>query len=132
MAKNQTSAQKLSTKSALKKGDIVMVIAGGSAEKRANKGKTGRILGFVGKERDRALVEGLNLIKRHQRPTAPGKPSGIISKESGIHLSNLMFFAEKISKPVKLRFRILADGKKVRGYTDPASSDFVQLEEKVN
>jgi large subunit ribosomal protein L24 len=102
-----------------------MVIAGGNGSTRPNKGKTGKILRFVGA--DRAVVEGLNFVSRHQRQTGPNKPSGKIPKESPIHVSNLMFYVEKLKRPVRLKYRTLADGKKVRGYVDPKNKEFVQI-----
>lgn len=112
----------------LKKGDTVMVIAGGHKIKRPNKGKIGKILGFTGKKGDRVLVEGLNIVKRHQKQTYPGKPHGIIQKEAGIHISNVMYYVEKLKKPVRIKRSVLADGKKVRGYLDPATKEFVQID----
>jgi len=112
----------------LKKGDLVMIIAGGNKEKRPVKGKTGRIIGFSGKNNQRVLVEGLNMIKRHQRATAPGQSSEIIQKEAGVHVSNILFYAEKLNKPVRLKVKFLEDGRKVRGYLDPTSKEFVQVD----
>lgn len=112
-------------KHTLRKGDLVMVIAGGNAKKRPNIGKTGKIVSFVGAER--AIVEGVNFITRHQRQTGPNQPSGKISKEGSIHISNLMYYVEKIKRPVRLKHKTLADGKKVRGYLDTKSKEFVQI-----
>ncbi len=105
-----------------------MVIAGGHKTKRPNKGKIGKILGFTGKNNDRVIVEGLNLVKRHQKQTTPNKPHGIIQKEAGIHISNVMFYVEKLKRPVRVKHTILADGKKVRGYISPESKEFVQID----
>lgn len=112
----------------LKKGDTVMVIAGGHKVKRPNKGKIGKILGFTGKRNDRVIVEGVNLVKRHQRQGMPGKPHGIIQKEAGVHISNVMYYVEKIKKAVRLKRSVLKDGKKVRGYMDPETKKFVQVD----
>ena len=112
----------------LKKGDLVVVIAGGHKIKRPNKGKVGRVLGFSGKNNDRVLIEGLNLVKRHQKQGLPGKPHGIIQKEAGIHISNVMYYVEKLKKAVRLKHSILADGKKVRGYINPESKTFEQID----
>lgn len=114
--------------SLLKKGDTVMVIAGGNKKKRPTQGKSGKILAFGGKRNDRVLVEGLNIIKRHQRATTPGQVAGIIEKEASIHLSNVMFYSEKAQRPVRLKQRLLEDGRKVRGYTDRSSGEFVQID----
>ena len=111
----------------LKKGDLVMVIGGGNRKKRPIQGQVGRIIGFRGKEHDRVLVEGVNLMTRHKRQTAPGKSSGKVQKEGSIHVSKVRYYAEKLKKPVRLRSQFLADGAKVRGYRDPASKEFVQI-----
>lgn len=124
----RTKASQAKTPTALKKGDLVMVIAGGHKTKRPNKGKIGKIVGFAGKAKDRVLVEGVNMVKRHQKQTMPGKAYGIIQKEGGIHLSNVMYYVEKLKKPVRLKSSVLSDGKKVRGYMDPESKKFVQVD----
>ncbi len=118
-------------KSALKKGDMVMIIAGGNKKKKVLKGKTGKVLRFVGS--DRLVVEGLNFVTRHQRAAGPNKPAGKIQKEAPMHVSNVMYFVEKISKPVRLRYNFIEGGKdgkkrKVRGYIDPKSKQFVQID----
>jgi large subunit ribosomal protein L24 len=110
----------------LRKGDTVMVISGGNKKKRPNIGKVGKILRFVGTER--VVVEGLNLHTRHVRAARPGAPSGRIQKEGSIHISNVMFYAEKIKKPVRVRSQFLSDGRKVRGYKDPSTQQFVQID----
>lgn len=115
-------------KTQIKKGDLVMVISGGHKEKRPIKGKVGRVLGFVGDKGDRVIVEGLNLFVRHKRAQGPDRSSEIVRKEGSIHISNVMFYAEKIKKPVRIKHALLADGKKVRGYTDPESKEFVQID----
>ena len=113
-------------KHSLRKGDLVVVIAGGNSTKRPNKGKTGKILRFIGDER--VIVEGLNFVTRHQRQLGPNKPSGKVVKEASIHVSNVMYFVEKLKRPVRLKHKTLSDGRKVRGYTDPKSKEFVQLD----
>ena len=67
----------------IKKGDIVRVTAGKA------RGKEGKVLGFSHKG-ERVLVEGLNIVKRHTRPTQTNPAGGIVEKEAGIHLSNVM------------------------------------------
>lgn len=91
----------------LRKDDLVMVMTG-----RA-RGKTGKILKIL-TERERALVEKVNLVKRHSRPTKAAPQGGIVEKEASLHLSNLMFYCNKCSKPVRLSVKFLNDGKKVR------------------
>lgn len=112
----------------LRKGDSVMVISGGNKKKRPNIGKVGKIVRFVGKNKDRVIVEGVNVMVRHQRPTAPNKPSGKISKEMSIHVSNVMYYPEKAKRPVRLRSSFLEDGRKVRGYVDKETKEFIQID----
>lgn len=90
----------------LKKGDMVKVMAG------KEKGKTGKILKVV-KDKERLIVEKLNMLKKHQRPDAKGK-GGIVEKEGSIHLSNVMLICNKCDGTVRVGYRILDDGKKVR------------------
>jgi len=74
--------KKVTTKLHVKKGDIVMVISG------ASKGKKGRVLEVIVKT-NRAIIEGLNIVKRHTKPNAQHPNGGIIEKEAPIHISNL-------------------------------------------
>jgi large subunit ribosomal protein L24 len=92
--------------SKIKKGDAVVVLAG------RDKGKRGEVIEVRPKE-DRALVRGVNMVRRHQRQTQ-AKEGGIISKEGPIQLSNLAIEDPKDGKPSRVGFKILADGKKVR------------------
>ena len=91
----------------IRKDDTVMVIAG------KEKGKTGKILKLL-IDRDRALVEKVNLVKRHSKPTKANQQGGIVEKEASIHLSNLMFYCSKCAKPVRLGVKFLKNGKKAR------------------
>ena len=113
--------------SVLKKGDPVMIIAGGHKIKRINKGKVGKVVAFVGEKKDRVVVEGLNFMTRHQKQLGPNKPAGKFPREASVHISNVMYYAEKIKKPVRLKKSYLADGKKVRGYINPTTKEFVQI-----
>ena len=90
----------------IKKGDKVVVLAG------RDKGKTGEVVQVMPRE-DRALVRGVNLVKRHQRQTA-NQEAGIVSKEAAIHLSNLAYADPKDGKPTRVGFKVLEDGRKVR------------------
>jgi large subunit ribosomal protein L24 len=90
----------------IKKGDKVVVLTG------RDKGKTGEVLQVMPKE-DRALVRGVNVVKRHTRPSA-GQEGGIISKEASLHLSNLAYADPKDGKPTRVGFKVLEDGRKVR------------------
>jgi len=90
----------------IKKGDKVVVVAG------RDKGRLGEVIQVLPKE-TRAVVRGVNLVKRHQRQTAK-QEGGIISKEGTIHLSNLALADPKDGKPTRVGFKILDDGRKVR------------------
>jgi large subunit ribosomal protein L24 len=90
----------------IRKGDRVIVLSG------RDKGKKGEVFQVMPKE-GRALVRGVNMVRRHQRQTAQ-QEGGIISKEAPIHLSNLAIEDPKDGKPTRVGFAILADGRKVR------------------
>ena len=90
----------------IKKGDKVVVLAG------RDRGKSGEVLSVVPKD-ERAMVRGINLVKRHQRQSA-GQEGGIITKEAMIHLSNLALSDPKTGKPTRVGFKTLDDGRKVR------------------
>lgn len=88
----------------IRKGDKVVVLAG------KDKGRSGEVLQVMPKE-DRAVVRGINVVKRHQRQTQTTE-AGIISKEASIHLSNIAI-ADRDGKPTRVGFKVV-DGKKVR------------------
>lgn len=88
----------------IRKGDTVTVLSG------KDKGRTGEVLQVMPKD-ERALVRGINMIKRHQRQTQT-QEAGIVAKEASIHLSNLAL-VDKEGKPTRVGFDI-RDGKKVR------------------
>ncbi|MFN3624139.1 MAG: 50S ribosomal protein L24 [Hyphomicrobium sp.] len=90
----------------IKKGDHVIVIAG------RDKGKHGEVVEMLPKEQ-RAIVRGVNVVRRHQKQTA-AQEGGIISKEAPIHISNLAIEDPKDGKPTRVGFKLLDDGKKVR------------------
>ena len=90
----------------IKKGDKVVVLAG------RDKGRTGEVLQVIPAE-GRALVRGVNLVKRHTRQTAQTE-GGIISKEATIDLSNLAIADPKDGKASRVGFKVLDDGRKVR------------------
>src|SRR5215470_677440 len=90
----------------IKKGDRVIVLSG------RDKGKKGEVFQVMPKE-GRALVRGVNMVRRHQRQT-PQQEGGIISKEAPIHLSNLALEDPKDGKPTRVGFKMLSDGRKVR------------------
>lgn len=90
----------------LKKGDMVTVIAGKEA------GKKGKVLRIYTDEH-RVIVEKLNMLKKHQRPDAKGK-GGIVEKEGKLDISNVQFLCGKCDTGVRVGYRRLDDGKKVR------------------
>lgn len=91
----------------IRKGDTVVVIAG------AHKGSTGTVARVI-PERDQVVVEGVNRVKRHQKPTPRNPEGGIIEKEMPIHVSNVALIDPETQKPTRVRFKIGEDGKKVR------------------
>jgi len=91
----------------LKKDDVVMVIAG------KEKGKSGRILKLLPKK-NRVIVEKVNIIKRHTKPTRQMPQGGVLEKEGSIHVSNVMIICHRCNVPVRIGKRIMEDGSKVR------------------
>ena len=89
----------------IKKDDMVKIITG------KDKGKTGRVI-KVFPSRNRLVVEGLNLIKKHQRPTQENQQGGIVEKEASLHVSNVMLLHK--NKSTRVSYKILDNGKKVR------------------
>jgi large subunit ribosomal protein L24 len=96
----------MAAKFKLKKGDKVVVTTG------REKGRRGEIIRMLPSEA-RAIVSGINKVKRHTRPSA-GNPGGIVEKEAPIHISNLAIEDPKDGKPTRVGFRTLDDGRKVR------------------
>jgi large subunit ribosomal protein L24 len=90
----------------IKKGDRVIVLAG------KDKGRQGQVLKVLPKD-DRVLVAGINMVKRHTRPTQSDPQGGIKNKEAALHISNVAFVDPKSGEPTRVGFRI-EDGKKVR------------------
>ena len=90
----------------IRKGDKVIVLTG------RDKGRTGEVIEVRPKE-SRALVRGVNMVKRHQKQTAQ-QEGGIISKEAAIHLSNIALPDPKDGKPTRVGFKTMNDGRKVR------------------
>jgi len=96
----------MAAKLKIRKGDKVIVLAG------KDKGKNGEVLRVLPKE-NRAVVQGVNVARRHQRQTA-AQEGGIIAKEMPIHISNLSLRDPKDGKPTRIGFKLLDDGTKVR------------------
>jgi large subunit ribosomal protein L24 len=90
----------------IKKGDKVIVLTG------RDRGRNGEVIRMFPSE-NRALVRGVNIVKRHTKQTAQSE-GGIISKEAPIHVSNLAVADPKDGKPTRVGFKVLEDGRKVR------------------
>jgi len=91
----------------IKKDDKVKVVTG------KDKGKIGKVLKVM-KKKNRILIENINMVKRHSRPSAKNKQGGIIEGEAAIHWSNVMLMCNKCITPVRMRTQRLEDGKKIR------------------
>jgi len=92
--------------SKFKKGDMVKVLSG------KDKGKSGKVLRAI-PEKDRIVIEKINLIKKHQKPDQKSK-GGVLEKESPIHVSKVGLMCGKCNTAVRIRNKKLEDGKKVR------------------
>jgi large subunit ribosomal protein L24 len=90
----------------IKKGDRVIVLAG------KDKGRKGQVIKVLPKD-DRVVVSGINMVKRHTRPTQADPQGGIKNKEAALHISNVAFIDPKSGEPTRVGFRV-EDGKKVR------------------
>ena len=91
----------------IKKGDTVMVIAGG------DKGTTGEVL-RVNNAKHQVVVQGVRLQTKHQKPSMTAPQGGIIKREAAIDVSNVALVDPKTDKPTRVKSKTLADGKKVR------------------
>ncbi|MFY4777172.1 50S ribosomal protein L24 [Metabacillus sp. RGM 3146] len=90
----------------VKKGDKVMVISG------KDKGKQGTVLEAYPKK-ERVLVEGINIVKKHAKPTQENPQGGILNQEAPVHVSNVMLIDPKSGEPTRVGYKV-EDGKKVR------------------
>jgi len=91
----------------IKKGDTVLVLSG------KDKNKKGRIL-VVMPKKEKVIVEGVNIIKKHQKPSRKYPQGGIIEKEHPIHISKVLLICPKCDKPTRIGARFLEDGRKLR------------------
>lgn len=91
----------------LRKGDNVQVISG------EDKGKTGKILKVI-PVKNRAIVEGINVVKRHTKPSPKNQQGGIMEKEASIDISNIMLVCPKSGKPTRVGSKVLENGQRVR------------------
>ncbi len=95
------------TKLHIKKGDTVIVLSG------EDKGKTGKVLQVI-VDKQRAIVEGVNIVTKSSKPTAKNPQGGFVKVEAPIHISNLSLVDPKSGKPTRIAIKVNADGKKVR------------------
>lgn len=91
----------------IKKNDQVMIVKG------REQGKTGRVV-RVDMDKGRVLIEKVNMVKRHTKPSAAHKQGGIIEKEAPLAISNVMLICDKCKGPIRVGKKILDDGKRVR------------------
>ena len=89
------------------RNDVVKVLTGKYS------GKTGKVL-KVFPDQQRLIVEGVNIIKRHTKPSQKNQKGGIIEKESSIHISNVMVIDPKTNEPTRVGYKFIEDGSKVR------------------
>jgi len=100
--------QKLSKrKFRIKKGDTVYVTVG------KDKGRTGKVLRVL-TDRDKAIVEKINMVKRHTKPTQQNPAGGIVEKEAPMHISNLMMYDAKNARPTRVGIKTLASRERIR------------------
>ncbi|MBI5212947.1 MAG: 50S ribosomal protein L24 [Nitrospirae bacterium] len=91
----------------IKKGDTAVVLSG------RNKGKSGRVLSVL-PSKGKVIIQGLNVVKKHMKPSKKYTQGGIIEKEAPIHVSNVMLVCPKCSKPTRIAAAVIDDGKKLR------------------
>jgi large subunit ribosomal protein L24 len=106
----------------IKKNDMVMIIAGN------DRGKTGKILKVFPKI-NKVIIEGINMRKRHTKPTQKNPQGGILEKEAPINVSNVMMLDPKTNEPTRLGAQIILDektGKKKRARVSKASGEMIQ------
>ena len=92
----------MAVKTRLKKGDNVMVVSGNS------KGSTGKIL-FVNREKGRVIVEGVNIMHRHSKPSQKNPQGGIVRREAPINISNVMLICPKTNEPTRIGMEVIKD-----------------------
>lgn len=100
---NEQAVQKVK----IKKGDTVMVMTG------RDRGKSGKVLSLQ-RDRGTVIIEKLNMIKRHTKPSAKNRQGGILEREAPLALSNVMLYCANCQKPVRVGVKALEDGRRVR------------------
>lgn len=107
MPKTKKKLESYNHKLHVKKDDTVLVITG------KDKGKKGRVIAAYPRQ-NRVLIEGVNMVKKHQKPNQQNPQGGIITKEAAIHASNVMLIDPKSGEPTRIGYKVLDNGKKVR------------------
>ncbi|MEF3303355.1 50S ribosomal protein L24 [Paenibacillus sp. GYB003] len=107
MPKAKKQLESHNNKLHVKKEDTVIVITG------KDKGKKGRVIAAYPRE-NRVLVEGVNMVKKHQKPNQQNPQGGILNQEAPIHASNVMLLDPKSGQPTRVGYKVLENGKKVR------------------
>ena len=107
MPKTKKKLESHNNKLHVKKDDTVFVITG------KDKGKKGRVIAAYPRE-NRVLVEGVNLVKKHAKPSQDNPQGGILTQEAPIHVSNVMLVDPKSGKPTRVGYKVLENGNKVR------------------
>jgi large subunit ribosomal protein L24 len=107
MPKQPKKLESHNNKLHVKKDDTVFVITG------KDKGKKGRVIAAFPRE-NRVLVEGVNMIKKHSKPSQQNPQGGIITQEAPIHVSNVMLTDPKSGQPTRVGYKVLENGQKVR------------------
>lgn len=107
MARVKKQLESHNNKLHVKKEDTVIVITG------KDKGKKGRVIAAFPRE-NRVLIEGVNLVKKHAKPSQSNPQGGIITQEAPIHVSNVMLVDPKSGKATRIGYKVLDNGKKVR------------------
>jgi len=102
------------------KGDKVVIISGN------HKGQTGEVLKVI-PDKQRVIVKGINLVKRHSRPTQKNPQGGIMEKEAPIHISNVMLFDDKVGRGTRIRSRRLDDEKKTKVRVSVQSGEVIEI-----
>lgn len=107
MPKAKKKLESHNNKLHVKKEDTVIVITG------KDKGKKGRVIAAYPRE-NRVLVEGVNMVKKHQKPNQQNPQGGILNQEAPIHVSNVMLLDPKSGQPTRVGYKVLDNGTKVR------------------
>ncbi|MBN2423943.1 MAG: 50S ribosomal protein L24 [Calditrichaceae bacterium] len=102
----------------IRKNDTVKIIAGSYKDR----GKIGKVL-KVFPDKERVIVEGVNIIKRHTRPSQKNQQGGIVEKEAPIHVSNVLYYSNKFNVTTRIGYKRLEDGSKARYCKNPVCQE---------